>query len=93
MARATWNGRVIADSNDTVVVEGTHYFPLDSVDRSLLRESAYTRVCSWKGTARYYTLSVNGRDNENAAWCYPDPRPAARQIKSRVAFWKGVSVR
>ncbi|MDE0776753.1 MAG: DUF427 domain-containing protein [Nocardioides sp.] len=90
--RAIWNGTVIASSDDTVVVEGNHYFPADSVDRSLLRDSSTTSVCPWKGTASYYSLEVDGRTNTDAAWFYPTPKDAAAEIADRVAFWKGVDV-
>ena len=92
MTRATWNGTTIAESDDTVVVEGNHYFPADSVDRTLLRESDTHTVCPWKGTASYYTLVVDGAENVDAAWYYPEPKEAARQIAGRVAFWRGVTV-
>ncbi len=90
--KAIWNGTLIAQSQDTVVVEGNHYFPLASVDSALLEPSAHTSTCPWKGTANYYTLNVGGERNPNAAWFYAEPKNAARQIKGRVAFWKGVSV-
>lgn len=90
--RAVWNGQVVADSEDTVVVEGNHYFPLEAVRQELLRPSATTSVCPWKGTASYYTLEVDGRTNRDAAWTYREPKPAAAQITGRVAFWKGVDV-
>ena len=90
--KAIWNGVKIAESEDTVIVEGNHYFPLASVDPKLLEPSAHESVCPWKGTASYYTLRVGEQRNENAAWYYPEPKDAARQIKGRVAFWKGVSV-
>jgi uncharacterized protein (DUF427 family) len=90
--KAVWNGRVVAESDDTVVVEGNHYFPLESVDPSLLRPSATTSVCPWKGTASYYTLEVEGRQNPDAVWFYAEPKDAAKQIRGRVAFWKGVTV-
>jgi uncharacterized protein (DUF427 family) len=90
--RVTWNGAVIAESDDTVVVEGNHYFPVDSVDRSVLRESRTTSVCPWKGSASYWSLEVDGSTNRDAAWFYPQPSPAAAQIRDRVAFWKGVTV-
>jgi uncharacterized protein (DUF427 family) len=90
--KAAWKGTVIAESPDTVVVEGNHYFPLASVNPALLEPSSHTSVCPWKGTANYYSLNVNGERNVNAAWYYPDPKQAAAQIKGRVAFWKGVSV-
>jgi uncharacterized protein (DUF427 family) len=91
MARATWNGVVIAESDDTVVVEGNHYFPLGSVTAEL-RETAHTTVCPWKGTASYYTVVVDGAENVNAVWYYPTPKDAAAEIKGRVAFWKGIVV-
>jgi uncharacterized protein (DUF427 family) len=92
MVKATWNGVTVADSADTVVVENNHYFPLAAVDPGLLKPSATTTVCPWKGTAHYYTLAVGGAENRDAVWYYPDPKPAAAQIKGRVAFWKGVKV-
>jgi uncharacterized protein (DUF427 family) len=92
MARATWNNAVIAESDDTVIVEGNHYFPPESLDRALLRPSDHTSRCPWKGIASYYDVVVDGQVNRNAAWYYPDPKPAAAEIKDRVAFWKGVSV-
>jgi uncharacterized protein (DUF427 family) len=90
--KAIWNGTVIAESDDTVVVEGNHYFPLASVAAALVEPSTHTSVCPWKGTANYYSLNVAGERNANAAWYYAEPKDAARQIKGRVAFWKGVSV-
>lgn len=92
MVQARWNGATIADSDATIVVEGNHYFPPDSVDRDFLQESAQTSVCPWKGKARYFTLSVNGALNPNAAWTYADPKPKAEHIRDHVAFWKGVDV-
>lgn len=92
MATATWNGEVIAESDDTVIVEGNHYFPIDSVREDYLRPSETTTVCPWKGTASYYTLHVNGEDNPDAVWYYPEPKKEAAQIKDRVAFWRGVEV-
>ncbi len=90
--KAVWKGTVIAESEDTVVVEGNHYFPLAAVDPSLLEPSTHTSVCPWKGTANYYTLKVGDERNPNAVWYYAAPKEAASQIKGRVAFWKGVSV-
>ena len=90
--KAIWNGTTVAESDDTVVVEGNHYFPADAVDRELLRESETHTVCPWKGTASYYTLAVNGEENADAAWYYPDPKPEAAKIKDHVAFWRGVTV-
>jgi uncharacterized protein (DUF427 family) len=92
MVEARWNGTVIARSDDTVVVEGNHYFPAAAVDAALLVPSDTTTICPWKGTAHYYSLSVGGAENRNAAWYYPDPKPAAAEIKDRIAFWKGVEV-
>jgi uncharacterized protein (DUF427 family) len=90
--KAIWKGAVIAESPDTVIVEGNHYFPKDSVNEALLELSSHTSVCPWKGTANYYSLNVNGERNVNAVWYYAEPKAAAAQIKGRVAFWKGVSV-
>jgi uncharacterized protein (DUF427 family) len=92
MAKASWGGTVIAQSNATVVVEGNQYFPRDAVKKEFLVPSSHTSVCSWKGTAHYYHVEVNGVKNENAAWFYPEPKPAAAQVKDRIAFWKGVRV-
>jgi uncharacterized protein (DUF427 family) len=92
MVTASWNGTVIASSDDTVVVENNHYFPLDSVEDGVLSDSATTSVCPWKGTAHYYSVSVDGQTNTDAAWYYPAPKDAAAEIKDRVAFWKGVTV-
>ncbi len=90
--KAIWNGAVIAASDDTVVVEGNHYFPLASVQREYLRPSDTTTVCPWKGTANYYSLEVEGKVNRDAVWYYAEPKDAARRIRGRVAFWKGVDV-
>jgi len=92
MATATWNGTVIAESDDTVVVEGNQYFPLDAVRPGVLAGSDHTSVCPWKGTASYYDVVVDGQTNANAAWYYPTPKDAASEITGRVAFWKGVQV-
>jgi uncharacterized protein (DUF427 family) len=93
MPKALWNGAVIADSDDTVVVEGNHYFPRDAVDPAVLRPSSTTTVCPWKGTASYHSLVVDGKENKDAAWFYPEPKSAAAEIADRIAFWKGVEVR
>jgi uncharacterized protein (DUF427 family) len=90
--KAIWKGAVIAESGDTVVVEGNHYFPADSVKAGRLKDSAHTSICAWKGTARYRHVVVDNDVNENAAWYYPEPKDAAREIAGRVAFWKGVEV-
>jgi uncharacterized protein (DUF427 family) len=90
--RAIWNEQVIAESDDTVVVEGNHYFPADAVDAAVLRPSETQTHCPWKGEASYYSLEVDGKVNADAAWYYPTPSEAAVEIKDRVAFWKGVTV-
>lgn len=90
--KAIWNGAVVAESDDTVVVEGNHYFPRAALDDALLGASETTTFCPWKGTAHYYHLTVDGETNRDAAWYYPTPKPAARQITDRVAFWHGVEV-
>ena len=92
MPKATWNGIVLAQSDDTVVVEGNHYFPPESLAREYFIDSATTTVCPWKGTAGYYSLVVNGETNRDAAWYYQSPKPKAAEIRDRVAFWKGVQV-
>ncbi len=92
MARATWNGTVIAESDSTVIVEGNHYFPRSSVREDVLRPSDTTSICPWKGTASYYSLEVDGQRNVDAVWYYPTPKDAAKEITDRVAFWKGVEV-
>lgn len=92
MVEARWNGVRIAHSDDTVIVEGNHYFPVESVDATLLRPSSTTTICPWKGTAHYYSLKVAGADNPDAAWYYPDPKPEAENIRGHIAFWKGVAV-
>lgn len=92
MVQATWNGAVIAESSDTVVVEGNHYFPRDSVNADMLIGSKTTSNCPWKGTAHYHSIVANGATNADAAWYYPDPKSAAAEIKDRIAFWRGVVV-
>jgi uncharacterized protein (DUF427 family) len=92
MARATWNGKVIAESEEFEIVEGNVYFPPGNVNRDYLRPSATTSVCGWKGTASYYTVAVDGRENADAAWYYADPKAAAARIKDHIAFWHGVVV-
>lgn len=90
--KAEWNGQVIAESDDTVVVEGNHYFPKASLRREFIEPSEHTSYCPWKGTASYYSLSVDGEHNGDAVWYYADPKPEAASIKDRVAFWKGVRI-
>jgi uncharacterized protein (DUF427 family) len=92
MAKAMWEGVVLAESSETVEVEGNQYFPLDAVHKEYLRPSELHTVCPWKGTASYFDVEVDGKRNADAAWFYPEPKPAAKQIKGRVAFWKGVKV-
>lgn len=93
MVEARWNGALIASSDDTVIVEGNHYFPAAAVDSTFLRPSSTTTICPWKGTAHYHSLVVNGAENRDAAWYYPDPKADAETIRDRIAFWKGVHVR
>ncbi len=90
--KATWKGATLAQSEDTVVVEGNHYFPPDAIDRRYFVESATHTICPWKGIASYYSISVNGDLNKDAACYYPDPKDAAASINRRIAFWKGVTV-
>lgn len=92
MVKAVWNGAVIAQSDDTVVVEGNHYFPPDAIKTELFKPSDTTSVCGWKGTANYHSVVVDGKENRDAAWYYADPKSAAANIKGRIAFWKGVQV-
>jgi uncharacterized protein (DUF427 family) len=89
---AIWNDQVIAHSDDTVVVEGNHYFPRDDVDTSVLERTRTTTECPWKGTAHYYTIEIDGECNEDAAWYYPSPKAAAEQVRDRIAFWRGVEI-
>ena len=92
MHRAIWNGAVLAESDDTVIVEGNHYFPERSLKKDFFQDSSHRSLCPWKGIASYYTVEVDGERNENAAWYYPRPSFLARKIKGRVAFWHGVRV-
>ncbi len=92
MARATWNGAVLADTDRFEMVEGNVYFPPDTINRAYFRESATHTVCPWKGTASYYSVTVDGETNADAAWYYPEPKDAAANIRDHVAFWKGVRV-
>jgi uncharacterized protein (DUF427 family) len=90
--KAIWNGQVVAESNETIVVEGNHYFPLKDVNMDHFNKSDYATICPWKGKASYYTISVNGQMNIDAAWYYSTPKEAAKKIKNYIAFWKGVDV-
>jgi uncharacterized protein (DUF427 family) len=92
MPRALWNGKVIAESDTYEVVEGNVYFPPGAVRPEYLKDSPTHTVCGWKGTASYYTVAVDGNENRDAAWYYPDPKPAAANIRDHVAFWHGVTV-
>jgi len=90
--KAVWKGDVLAESEETIVVEGNHYFPPDAVRKDRLRPSDTHTTCGWKGEASYYDVVVGGEVNKDAAWCYPDPKTAAESIRGRIAFWKGVRV-
>ena len=90
--KATWNGKVLAESDETVVVEGNHYFPRESVKEEFFEESATHTTCPWKGEASYFNVVADGQVNKDAAWYYPEPKDAAKEIKGHVAFWKGVKV-
>jgi uncharacterized protein (DUF427 family) len=90
--QATWNSTTIAESDKTVVIEGNHYFPPESVNKDYLKPSSTHTKCPWKGEASYYHIVVNGETNKDAAWYYPEPKPAASEIKDHIAFWRGVKV-
>jgi uncharacterized protein (DUF427 family) len=92
MPSASWRGQVIAESERFETVEGNIYFPPDSLKRDFFRDSATTTICPWKGTAQYYSVVVDGQENRDAAWYYPEPKPAAENIRGHVAFWRGVTV-
>lgn len=91
--KAIWNGTVLAESDDTIVVEGNHYFPENSINKEYFTESDTHTTCPWKGEASYYTLKVDGEKNKDAAWYYPEPKELAKNIEGHVAFWRGVEVR
>ena len=90
--KAIWNGAVLADSDKTIVVEGNHYFPSDTINREYFQESSTHTTCPWKGEASYYNIVVDGQVNKDAAWYYPETKPAADEIRDRVSFWRGVKV-
>lgn len=90
--KAIWNQTIIAESNDTIVVEGNHYFPPQAVNKDFLKDSPTHTHCPWKGEASYYSILANGKENKDAAWYYPEPKEAASQIKGYIAFWRGVKV-
>ncbi|HEV2991317.1 MAG TPA: DUF427 domain-containing protein [Candidatus Angelobacter sp.] len=93
MARATWNGTVIAESESVQTVDGYTYFPPQSIKRELLKPSSHTSVCPWKGTANYFTITVDGKENPDAAWVYQEPKPEAAHIKGHIGFWRGVEIK
>ena len=90
--KATWNGEIIAESEHTIVVEGNHYFPPNSINKNYFKPSSKTSTCPWKGLAHYYTIEVGEKENRDAAWYYPEPKQASENIKGYVAFWRGVTV-
>ena len=90
--KAVWNGKTIAESNDTVVVEGNHYFPTEALNKEFIHESITHTTCAWKGVASYYSLIVDGKENRDSVWYYSEPSEKAKNIKGRVAFWKGVEI-
>lgn len=92
MAQAIWNGTILAQSESTIVVEGNHYFPLESINKEYFKESSTHTTCGWKGVASYYDIEVSGKVNKDAAWYYPQPKDAAKNIAGYVAFWRGVQV-
>ncbi|MBD2305896.1 DUF427 domain-containing protein [Chroococcidiopsis sp. FACHB-1243] len=92
MAKATWNGAVLAESSKTEIVEGNHYFPLDAIDKQYFQESSTHTTCPWKGTASYYNIVVDGQVNKDAAWYYPTAKEKAKNIEGYIAFWRGVKV-
>lgn len=90
--KATWNGATLAESNETIEIEGNQYFPADSINKEFFKPSETHTVCGWKGTASYYDVVVNGETNKDAAWFYPEAKDAAKEIENYVAFWKGIEV-
>lgn len=92
MIRAYWNDELIAESDNTVIVEGHHYFPAETIKKEYIKHSDYKSVCPWKGEASYYSVHVKGKENPNAAWYYPHPTEPASLIKDRIAFWRGVKI-
>ncbi len=92
MPKAIWNNTILAESDQTIVVEGNHYFPTDAVNWQYFQPSDTHTICHWKGQASYYTITVNGQSNKDAAWFYPEPKDAAKQIRDYIAFWRGVRV-
>ena len=90
--KAIWNGATLAESDETIVVEGNHYFPADAINKEFFRPSETHTTCGWKGTASYYDVVAGGETNKDAAWFYPSPKPEAKEIENHVAFWKGVEI-
>ncbi len=90
--KAVWNDKVLAESEDTIIVEGNHYFPAESINEEYFAQSDFTSFCGWKGTASYYSVNVEGKTNKDCAWYYAEPNDAAKKIKGRIAFWNGVDV-
>lgn len=90
--KALWKNQILAESNQTIVIENNHYFPLSSINNQYFSNSDTTTICPWKGTASYYSIIINGEENTDAAWYYPEPKDAAKEIKNYVAFWNGVEV-
>lgn len=90
--KAIWNGKTLAESDETIVIENNHYFPPSSLNKDYFKTSDHQSTCPWKGLASYYTVEVDGEKNKNAAWYYPEPKDAAKEIKGYVAFWKGVKI-
>lgn len=90
--KATWNGKTLAESDETIVIENNHYFPPSSLNSEFFKTSNHQTTCPWKGLASYYTVEVDEEKNQNAAWYYPEPKDATKEIKGYVAFWKGVKV-
>ena len=90
---AVWNNKIIAKSDETIIIEGNHYFPPNSINKEYLEESSQTTVCPWKVTAAYYNIEVDGKSNRDSAWYYPNPSEAAKEIKDYIAFWKGVEIK
>jgi uncharacterized protein (DUF427 family) len=90
--KAIWNGATLAESNETIIIEGNHYFPENSINKEYFKAAETHTTCPWKGTASYYDVVANGKTNKDAAWCYPSPKTEAKEIENHVAFWKGVEV-
>lgn len=90
--KALWNNQIIAESDETIIVEGNHYFPHDSINKEFFEPSLTHTICGWKGTASYYDIKVHGNLNKDAAWFYPETKPEAKNIENHVAFWKGVEI-